>query len=161
MKTLLLTSIAAVFFTCFSAEAQTWSSANRGFNNNVNTLSVCNSQLYAGGIFDSIDGRNANKVCQWVSDTVWSDLGGGVDNTGVWAITGYNNNVCIGGFFCKANGLPVNNIALWDGAAWSTLGLGVNRVIYAMAVYNGDLYVGGGFIVQAVTLPAILHAGTG
>ncbi len=52
------------------------------------------------------------------------------------------------------NGLTdVGNIARWDGTQWKKVGTGVTASlpqIYCMAVYKGDLYVGGN----------IYHAGT-
>ena len=45
-----------------------------------------------------------------------------------------------------AGGSPANDIAKWDGSAWSALGSGVNNGVSALAVFGSHLYVGGGFI---------------
>jgi hypothetical protein len=146
MKKLLLPLFAAVFsVNFFIAQAQTWSAINKGFNNNVNVLSIYNSFLYSGGLYDSIAGQGANKICRLAGDSGWLSLGSGVEKVGVWAITGFNDQLTVAGFFTKTGGSSANNIAQWDGTKWSTLGKGTNGVIYTMAVYNGELYAGGGF----------------
>lgn len=53
--------------------------------------------------------------------------------------------------FFSAEGLPANNVAVWDGSHWDTVGSGLSWCsgglawADAMAVYNGKLYVGGAF----------------
>ena len=42
-------------------------------------------------------------------------------------------------------GNTVNNIAKWDGSRWSALGSGVNFGVYAIAISDSDVYVGGDF----------------
>jgi hypothetical protein len=54
------------------------------------------------------------------------------------------------------DGVAANNIAMWDGAKWYPLGAGVNNAnntasVRALAVYNGELIVGGIF-TQAGTV---------
>ena len=54
-------------------------------------------------------------------------------------------NLYAGGYFTTAGGVPANNIAKWDGSAWSALGSGMNGTVYALAVSGTDLYAGGHF----------------
>jgi hypothetical protein len=70
-----------------------------------------------------------------------------------------NGDLIVGGTFTSAAGLPVNNIARWDGSAWSALGPGLTRlngtsasVQALLALPNGDLIANGGF-GQAGALP--------
>ncbi len=51
----------------------------------------------------------------------------------------------IGGSFTQAGGVPVNNIAAWDGASWRALGTGTNGSVFALSVFNNELYAGGTF----------------
>ena len=55
----------------------------------------------------------------------------------------------VGGVFETADGLPVNNIAKWNGLFWSGLTGGTNSVVYAIAGYDDgggtDVYAGGAF----------------
>ena len=52
----------------------------------------------------------------------------------------------VGGSFSTAGGLTVNQIARWDGGAWQRLGSGTSGSVYAVAIQDGNIYVGGGFI---------------
>lgn len=74
--------------------------------------------------------------------------------------TDASGNVYAGGFFVTANGITVNNIAVWDGEAWYPLGAGVlgdggaqDGTVHALAFYKGELYVGGDF-TRAGNMPA-------
>ena len=57
----------------------------------------------------------------------------------------------VGGFFTSAGDLPAYMVAEWRGnhssveGAWSTLGSGVNHVVYAIASYKGRVVIGGSF----------------
>lgn len=46
-----------------------------------------------------------------------------------------------------AGGQPAARIARWDGSQWLPLGSGLGGIVHALAVYNGDLYAGGQFLV--------------
>ncbi len=40
------------------------------------------------------------------------------------------------GKFNTAGGMTVNNIAMWDGAAWQALGSGVNGQVHALTLWT-------------------------
>jgi hypothetical protein len=51
-----------------------------------------------------------------------------------------------GGEFTTAGDVDARHIARWNGASWSTLGLGMNGPVYALTTLpNGDLVAGGRF----------------
>ena len=55
-------------------------------------------------------------------------------------------NLYAGGYFTTAGGVPANNIAKWNGSAWSALGSGYERrSVRALAVSGTNLYAGGYF----------------
>ncbi len=57
-------------------------------------------------------------------------------------------NIYVGGLFRVAGAATVNNIAKWDGVAWSALGTGTNNYVRALVVDDdGNLYAGGSFSV--------------
>lgn len=74
------------------------------------------------------------------------------------AAIGLTSGVCVlsvdakgavfaGGLFDKAGGVPVNNIAKWDGAAWSGVGRGVDAGVTSLATdSSGKVYAGGWFL---------------
>jgi hypothetical protein len=63
----------------------------------------------------------------------------------VTALAVIGTKLYAGGGFSTAGGVPVNDIAQWDGTSWSALGSGVDGLVYAMTVSGTDLYVGGLF----------------
>ena len=71
-------------------------------------------------------------------------LGSGLNGT-VYAVTEFNGDLIVGGYFTMAGGTAANRIAKWDGTSWSELGSGMSGPVYALAVYNADLYAGGYF----------------
>ena len=93
-----------------------------------------------------------NNIAQW-NGTTWSALGNGVNSFGVQALAVSGSNLFVGGNFtqacgntaCSAGNLTVNNIAQWNGAAWSALGSGLDNAVWALAVSENNLYVGGNF----------------
>lgn len=79
----------------------------------------------------------------------WQNVGGGCDNR-VNTLLSWNDKLYVGGRFTYVNGtaLQTQGIAQWDGTQWQRIanpGAGGNGEIYALAVYNGKLIVGGDF----------------
>ncbi|HZN37496.1 MAG TPA: WD40 repeat domain-containing protein [Planctomycetota bacterium] len=57
-----------------------------------------------------------------------------------------NGDVVVGGSFTSFGGVAADNLARWNGSAWSPLGLGVDGPVSTLAAApNGDLVVGGTF----------------
>ena len=73
-----------------------------------------------------------------ISETAWSPLGAGTDGM-VNAILVHGGSLIACGWFATAGGIPVNNFAAWDGAAWSSTGVGSNVGGMALGIYSGDL----------------------
>ncbi len=145
-----------------------WNSVGKGSGNGVNgyvyALAVYNEELYVGGSFGSAGGVSANYIARWNGtswDSVGTSSGNGVSG-GVRALAVYNGELYVGGNFTYANwtgsnptSIRANNIARWNGNAWNSVGTGSENgvsitglipYVYALAVYNGELYVGGRFI---------------
>lgn len=90
-------------------------------------------------------------------DHKWQDgfglpegVGTNTRGSSVRAVLQVGTNIYIGGNFLAVGGAVANNIARWDGTAWSPLGTGpasgLDGTVRALALApNGDLYVGGTF----------------
>ena len=113
-------------------------------------------KLFAGGAFTEAGGTTATRIAAW-NGVNWSALAGpngeGADGS-VFAMTMYNGKLIVGGSFIEAGGEVVSGITSWNGTTWeplvgSTGAIGVSILplgfVSALAVYNGDLYVGGLF----------------
>ncbi|UOQ54471.1 T9SS type A sorting domain-containing protein [Hymenobacter cellulosivorans] len=145
--------------------------SNNGIRGQIFALAVLGNDLYVGGQFGTA--HNASDVvytgciAKW-DGTAWSAVGNGTSpatesNSGVsgrvHALAVLGNVLYVGGQFGTARSTTgevlVNNVAKWNGTAWSGLGNGTAPVtsvnngvfgsIYALAVLGNDLYVGGEF----------------
>lgn len=135
--------------------AQTWNRvgvpglAKTADNPEVRDFCVYNNELYVSGAFNTADGKPAYTYARWNGST-WDSLaskplsGGGND------LTIYNDEIIYGGSINEIIGVPnTHKIARWNGSAWGSLNTnttntaGFTAVIYAMAVYKGELYAGG------------------
>jgi trimeric autotransporter adhesin len=141
---------------------------DNGCNRAIYAIAVgAMGDIYLGGDFTICGGTIANNVVRYdmVSNT-WTALGGGLkglgqaDGTGVRALVYADGVLYAGGAFTQANvgdPIAVNYIARWDGSEWSALGSnggnGLNNAVNALAVSNGDLYVGGAFTQANVGAP--------
>jgi trimeric autotransporter adhesin len=79
-------------------------------------------------------------------DERWSDGFGLPDIDGwVHCAVEFEGALVIGGRFSQAGGTPAQNIARWDGAAWSPLGDGFDGEVLSLAMYGGELVASGRF----------------
>lgn len=115
-------------------------------------IEVFQGELYIAGRFASVNGVPASHVAKW-NGTNWSAVGGGITGTQVITLAvaddGSGPALYAGGSFSQAGGVPVGNIAKWDGASWSALAGGTSGSVQAIAGFddgNGPaIFVGGAF----------------
>lgn len=154
LRSLLLLTLCGHSLAIANVEAS-WRNlgAEPGPNGNVQALAVDSNQvLYAGGAFTTTGGVSANRIAQWDGSN-WSAIGTGMSKDGtfsaVWVsalVVDVNGHVYAGGNFTYADGITVNNIAIWDGSSWNALGSGMNADVKALALDgDGNLYAGGNF----------------
>ena len=110
-------------------------------NDYVTSLGVYNNELYAGGNFSNVGGATAYFIAKY-NGTSWSSVGSvawsGVSP--VFAFSTFNTDLIVGGFMYSAN-----YIADWNGSTWTGLSSGTNNIVYALSVYNNELYAAGTF----------------
>ncbi len=116
----------------------------------MNALIDYNGNLVVGGKFSNIHGTPCNSIVEW-NGTSWSALGLGL-NGNVTALAVYNGNLIAAGEFTIGNSNSNSQFAKWDGTTWDSIPGGFQSpylystvVFNTMAVYNGNLYVGGNF----------------
>ncbi|MCP4662397.1 MAG: hypothetical protein GY856_43925, partial [bacterium] len=145
--------------------------AGTGMSSHVSSLAVYDGgsgeALYAGGLFTTAGGVTVNHIAKW-DGTGWSALSGPAGtgtNMTLRALGVYDDGsgeaLYAGGsfnsvyWFTSAGGVPVHNIAKWNGIAWSAVsspgGGGMSNEIRSLAVYDDGsgaaLYAGGDFNV--------------
>ncbi|MFN0242918.1 MAG: hypothetical protein ACKVWV_08520 [Planctomycetota bacterium] len=87
------------------------------------------AELYACGTFATASGVLAKNIARW-NGTSWSALGSGITAPGDLASVnamlvfddGSGPALYVGGDFTVAGGVPVENLARWDGSSWSAVG---------------------------------------
>jgi len=143
-----------------------WSALGRGSGLNGPVLGLLayddgngHEPLVAAGKFTLAGSSQATGIATWDGAT-WSPLGTGIqlatpqfDEARALCVhdDGLGQKLYAGGEFFSAGGIPVHNIASWDGAAWSALGAGVGGgSVYALATWRDSigpaLYAGGDFL---------------
>src|SRR5690606_31918061 len=133
-------------------DGQAWSALGgglTGFAAVVRALAVdANGNLYAAGFFNSAGGVSVSGIAKW-NGTSWEDVGGGLHADGGQgegrALLLIGDDLYVGGVFNFVGSENITGLAKWDGAAWSSVGSGVNATVLALAREGGDLYAGGFF----------------
>ncbi|HSA34507.1 MAG TPA: hypothetical protein P5077_12345, partial [bacterium] len=118
-----------------------WVSINNGaFGNETVNAMVCKGEdLYIGGTFGAVNGVTASNIARLdISSGTWYPLGTGVDNV-VWhlAMDGAGT-LFASGYFQNAGGIAVDDLARWDGAAWSAVESG--NVTALVSNEEGNIY---------------------
>jgi hypothetical protein len=127
------------------------------FNNWVYCFEILDDALFAGGHFTHVGANELPYIARLESvDTgAWTPLSGGSLNHDVWALRAFTENeqtyLVAGGGFTEAGTTPVNSVARWNGTTWSAMGDGFNGVVYALYVFDGELYAGGSFTHSGAT----------
>jgi len=129
-----------------------WQPLGLGVNSKVLALTVYNGELIAGGEFTNAGGVVAYKVAKW-DGVNWSSLNSGMEdeNDKVTSLITHGGDLTVGGQFLvdttENGGLSsqLSNIAKWNGMSWIPLGSGLNSLVNALTVYNGELIAGGKF----------------
>jgi hypothetical protein len=108
----------------------------------VLALVAFQDQLVAGGTFTTMGGVGATGVALW--DGAWHAMNSaGMNNVRQLAV--YN-----GALVAAWDYTP--RLARWDGTNWQALGGGLPLAPMTMAVYRGELLVGGGFMSAGSTV---------
>lgn len=109
-----------------------WSEFGGGANGAITTGIIDGNELIIGGDFTGIGGVNAQRIARW-NGTTWVKYGAGLASAPT-AIAVYGGQVYAGS----------SDLRRWNGAFWGVVTPNPTAPqVYAMAVYNGDLVVGG------------------
>lgn len=124
-----------------------WQAMSTGMNGEVRALKVFNNELYAGGQFTTAGGLPALRVARWNSPTsAWAPVGAGFTTGNFIAdLEEFNGELVAGGLVTQSGTEPTPYAARWDGAAWKSLGSGMNNTVFALTLVGGDLAAAGTF----------------
>ena len=142
--------IAASNIIKFDGTTRIWSALGNGISGPVYALAKQGTDIFAGGRFNSASSIAASNIARW-NGSAWSSLGSGINNgspgTGtVYALASNGiDSLVAGGEFSNAGGLNTPRVALWNGGAWKTIGLGMDNTVYTLAYESFMFYAGGKF----------------
>ncbi|MBM4166951.1 MAG: hypothetical protein FJ218_08570, partial [Ignavibacteria bacterium] len=142
----------------YSAKSQVWCPLGDGVNNTVRALAEYNSYLYVGGSFDKAGNKYISCIAMY-NEPFWypltkssrSSAPNSIFESGsVYALSVFKNKLYIGGNFRRNQPSSKEYIIRWDEKIITSVGNGVgklnsNNSVYALEVYNDELYAGGIF----------------
>jgi trimeric autotransporter adhesin len=126
---------------------QDWSTLGAGVSDSVYALETFGADLIAGGYFTSAGGGlPCANIARW-DGAAWHAMGSGipgfVGNLAIADLDVYSGELIAAGRFESAGGVPCQNIARWNGAAWQSLGSGLpGGNVRSLAVAGNDLIAG-------------------
>ncbi len=137
-------------------DGSAWHPLGGGMNNPIDALTTWDPdgtgaeapQLIAGGSFTTADDLTVNCIARW-NGRGWQPLGTGMDAMyypSVSALTTWDPDgvgpqpaqLVAGGTFATADGVSVNNIALWNGAVWLPIAEGTQHSVFALTTWDPD-----------------------
>lgn len=134
-------------------DGTTWSALGAGTSDAVFSLRrLANGDIVAGGQFTSAGATAANRIARW-DGASWSAYGAGLTGSiffGTPSVNALatlsNGDLVAAGRFQTAGAVSVSSVARWNGAAWSTMGAGLDNTVSSLTVLsNGALVAGGEF----------------
>ncbi len=136
-----------------------------GFNNVVNDFPAY-TVINGIAFFDLLNPTEWKPLTDQITGGVGlTNLGGfEIGKTSGFVTADYNGGLVVGGSFAIAGSVPASNIAIWNGSTWSALGSGLGGGgdgVFALAVYNNELYAGGVFIGDNIKGLAKWNTSTG
>lgn len=121
----------------------------------VSVIEVIGESLYVGGNFDSIGGQPIAGVARWNGEQ-WQGYAGSEEDLSGWsvrALAEFNGDLIAAGTLSHIGDKVFNDVARWDGQQWRVMrgsgdfpdphNNGIEGWINDMAVWNGQLFVGG------------------
>lgn len=127
-----------------------------GNGNSIEASATFNGEIYFGGAFMVSNGAPCNKIAKW-NGSSFSCVGLGTGITGTFSevkcMIVFNGELFVGGRMDDVCGVPVNNIARWNGIAWSAAGDGFDYYVRGFTIdsLTNTLYASGTFSYSGTT----------
>jgi hypothetical protein len=129
-----------------------WSALGNGFpERNVQAVATVGTNVYVSGYFTR-PAAGITNLARW-NESDWVALGSGLGREGydptIAGLAAGTTNLFVSGYFKTAGGIPVTNLARWDGSQWHSLNYIPSpydpftsaRSIDAIAAQDDDLFI--------------------
>jgi hypothetical protein len=143
-------------------DGSNWLSVGSGLNGPAYSMIVYNGELYVGGDFTIAGGVSVNNIAKW-NGTNWTAVGNGINNSNSFAVNSlcvFNNDLYAG----TLNFSIDNYLFKFNGTTWDPIVGAAGDRVNSMAVYNGELYIGGssmGIAILKWNGTSLLSVGSG
>ncbi|MFP4528987.1 MAG: T9SS type A sorting domain-containing protein [Candidatus Kapaibacterium sp.] len=133
-----------------------WTELGNGIpagDGDMGPMAITGGKVYYSGTFTQVDGVESGHIIAW-NGSEWEGLAGGITSSipnnfkPVRAMAALSDGrIVVGGYFDRAGGKNVGNIAIWNPASgeWSDMNAGVNDGVTAIYEYGNYIYIGGYF----------------
>ncbi|NEN25068.1 T9SS type A sorting domain-containing protein [Cryomorpha ignava] len=114
------------------------------FNEVINEVVRFNENIYVGGSFSCVDSMWNIQYLAKYENEIWQPVA--ELNGSVTALITDDTYLYVAGSFTEINGLPIANMARYDGENWEPVGgnaLGDNTWIWSLCFFQGELYAAG------------------
>lgn len=153
-------SVSANLVAKYTISTQTWEALGGGLSGDpspfVNSMVIENGFLYVGGQFANANGSiPVNRIAKFeLATNTWSAMGFGTDSWSnqVYTLAVLSGKLYVGGNFFRINDMAAHYLASYNltNGSWSEVpaSTAINTYqdyIFAMAVLNDEIYVGGWF----------------
>lgn len=120
-----------------------WSAFGGGLGGPALAIMVNGTDLYVGGQFAVAGGATiSNDIAKW-NGTQWDSVGNGISGIfAIYSMAFYNGELYAG---ARVTTVQATNQALYkfDGLNWSLINIDTPPLIFALQVYNNELYIAG------------------
>jgi hypothetical protein len=121
-----------------------WTNLDPNMNGFVYSVLSKDNVLYVGGEFGLPGQEGSSSLATWTGSG-WQDVGAFVDGP-VVALKAHPDGMFVGGQFGRINGIEHGSCAIWDeGENWTTMGSGINDVVFDAIVEGQTVVVAGRF----------------
>ncbi|WP_337873144.1 T9SS type A sorting domain-containing protein [Ignavibacterium sp.] len=110
---------------------------------NISTIAFDDTNLYAGGFFNSISGVTAYSAARWDGNR-WHKMGDDFQFEQIFSLRFFKNQLYAGGTFIR-QAKNLFHIARWQDTSWISLNGGANLPVRSLYAYNDTLYIAGDF----------------
>ena len=127
-------------------DGTSWSALGEGVAFSGSALGHFNGDVFIGGEFNSSSSPGTSGLARW-DGAEWHSIPVSPPDEetyhAVRAFEPFAGGLVVGGYFDEVGGVEARNVALWNGASWESIGLGVSGYVFSLATHEESLRVGG------------------